>query len=198
MNIAVVNIKDIVRYALKIGITIILIYICTQIFNGIKVSKEDKLKQSIENSTHKINKNSLVKILDISMPLISYKNKKDDTKNTIISNRDILAMGTGIFDKSIFQNTYSFVDEKDFANNDKEESKQQIEEISKDAITEEVNENNIEAKYTNMYKDIKINNQSKYNITKEMLVPDIEITNKKDILIYHTHTCESYTPSPRV
>ncbi len=27
-----------------------------------------------------------------------------------------------------------------------------------------------------------------------MLVPDVEIQNKKDILIYHTHTCESYTP----
>ena len=28
-----------------------------------------------------------------------------------------------------------------------------------------------------------------------MLVPDFEIENKKDIYIYHTHTCESYTPS---
>lgn len=27
-----------------------------------------------------------------------------------------------------------------------------------------------------------------------MLIPDVEITNKKDVLIYHTHTCESYTP----
>ena len=29
-----------------------------------------------------------------------------------------------------------------------------------------------------------------------MLIPNVDITNKHDILIYHTHTCESYTPSP--
>jgi len=28
-----------------------------------------------------------------------------------------------------------------------------------------------------------------------MLTPDIELENKKDIIIYHTHTCESYTQS---
>ena len=34
-----------------------------------------------------------------------------------------------------------------------------------------------------------------YTLTEEMLVPDVDISNKKDIIIYHTHTCESYTPS---
>ena len=33
---------------------------------------------------------------------------------------------------------------------------------------------------------------------EEILKPDVEIKNKKDILIYHTHTCESYTPSERI
>ena len=28
-----------------------------------------------------------------------------------------------------------------------------------------------------------------------MLNPNVEFSNKKDILIYHTHTCESYTPT---
>ena len=28
-----------------------------------------------------------------------------------------------------------------------------------------------------------------------MVVPDFELSNKKDIVIYHTHTCESYTPT---
>ena len=34
--------------------------------------------------------------------------------------------------------------------------------------------------------------------TVELVFNNVEITNKKDILIYHTHTCESYTPSARL
>lgn len=44
------------------------------------------------------------------------------------------------------------------------------------------------------YGNVEIDNESNYNITEEMLIPNVEILNKKDIIIYHTHTCESYTP----
>lgn len=44
------------------------------------------------------------------------------------------------------------------------------------------------------YGSVEIDNESNYNITEDMLIPNVEISNKKDIIIYHTHTCESYTP----
>jgi stage II sporulation protein P len=50
-------------------------------------------------------------------------------------------------------------------------------------------------KSTNSYENVLIKNESIYEITAEMLAPNMEIHNKKDIFIYHTHTCESYTPS---
>ena len=61
-----------------------------------------------------------------------------------------------------------------------------------------INQNNIKAKYTTSYGSVQINNQSKYELTEKMLTPDVDINNKKDVLIYHTHTCESYTPSKRL
>jgi stage II sporulation protein P len=61
--------------------------------------------------------------------------------------------------------------------------------------TEVVSGGNINAKYTNEYNGVQIKNESKYELTQEMLNPDIELENKKDIIIYHTHTCESYTQS---
>ena len=61
--------------------------------------------------------------------------------------------------------------------------------------TEVVSGGNINAKYTNEYNGVQIKNESKYELTQEMLIPDIELENKKDIIIYHTHTCESYTQS---
>lgn len=197
MNIAVVNVKDIIKYAIKLGVVICLIYICMHLVRGANISKQEKIKKGIESSVDKINKNSLLDCLDVSMSLFSYK-KTDETKSKIISNQDILAMGAGIFDKSIFENTDLVIDEKELTIDDAEEIAKQIEDIPKDATTETVEKNNIVPKVTGAYGNVKINNQSKYDITEEMLKPDVEITNKKDILIYHTHTCESYTPSKRI
>ena len=67
-------------------------------------------------------------------------------------------------------------------------------EISKIAETQEVSDRNFNPASNTYYGTTKIDNQSDYTLTEEMLVPDVEITNKKDVLIYHTHTCESYTP----
>ena len=68
-------------------------------------------------------------------------------------------------------------------------------EIPENAQTEVIEENNIKATYTNEYNGIQIKNSSKYNLTEEMLTPDIELEDTKDIVIFHTHTCESYTPT---
>ena len=104
MNIAVVNIKDILKYALKFGIVIVLIYICMQFTKGIKNTKRDSIKENLEKEANRISKNSFLQVLDLSVPLFSYNNDKEN-KTKIISNKDILAMGAGIFDESVFQNT---------------------------------------------------------------------------------------------
>ncbi len=199
MNIAVISIKDIFKYALKLGIIICIIYICMQLINTSKSSNlnQNKLKEGLEEGVEKINKYTFLDCLDISMSLFSYK-KTGEIKTKILSNQDILAMGSGIFDESILKNTDLVINKNELTIDDAEELANHIEEIPKDATTEAVEENNIKAKYTTTYGNVKINNQSKYDITEDMLAPNTEITNKKDILIYHTHTCESYTPSERL
>lgn len=62
--------------------------------------------------------------------------------------------------------------------------------------TQVVDTSNINNKFTNEYNGVKIKNESKYQLTEDMLTPNIELEDKKDVIIYHTHTCESYTPSP--
>lgn len=197
MNIAVINIKDIIKYALKVGIVIFLIYICMKIININNAASSEQLKKEIENRVQKISNNSFLECLDTSLALLSYK-KTDDKKFQILSSKQILAMGTGIFDKSILVNTDLVINEEELTIDDTEELVKQIEELPENATTEEVQENNITPKYTTEYGSVKINNQSKYEMTEEILKPDVEIENKKDILIYHTHTCESYTPSERL
>lgn len=197
MNIAVINIKGIIKYALKLGMIICLIYICIHIINRKTTGTNQYLKREIGDGVQRISNKNYLECLDTSLSLFSYK-KTDKNKFQILSNTQILALEMEILDKSILESTDLLIDESNLTVDDVEELANQIEKISENAITEEVQENNITAKYTTEYGNVKINNQSKYEMTEEILKPDAEITNKKDILIYHTHTCESYTPSQRI
>ncbi len=80
--------------------------------------------------------------------------------------------------------------------NDNTQTDSTLEEAKTGLTTEVVDTSNINNKYTNEYNGVKIKNESKYELTEDMLVPNIELEDKKDVIIYHTHTCESYTPSP--
>ena len=65
------------------------------------------------------------------------------------------------------------------------------------ANVEAVTEKNIEESYNYIYDTVKIKNQSNYTMTDDLFnIEDINLSNKK-VIIYHTHTCESYTPSEK-
>lgn len=54
-------------------------------------------------------------------------------------------------------------------------------------------EGQLKESYTNSYGSVKIKNDTDIKLTESILKPDYNVKNCKDILIYHTHTCESYT-----
>ena len=124
--------------------------------------------------------------------------KKESEKENFFTNNKILAMGANILDEAILENTDLIINKNDLTTDDTEELINKVAKLPENATTEAVQENNITPKVTSSYGSVQINNQSDYEITEDMLVPNVEITNKKDILIYHTHTCESYTPSARL
>lgn len=66
--------------------------------------------------------------------------------------------------------------------------------INKDLTVTEVDNSGVNPRYTDEYSGVYINNGTNYQLTQEMLTPDIEV-NKNKVAIYHTHTCESYTPT---
>lgn len=198
MNIAVINAKDLFKYILKfLGIVFILFLFVKGIKSIISLREKTNIEETIKTSGDKISKNSFLNCLDISISLMSYKNSKE-YNNEILTKNTILAMGTGIFDKSIYQNTDLVINEEELTIDDTEELINKVAELPENVTVENVSENNITPKVTSSYEGVQINNQSDYEITEDMLVPDVEITNKKDILIYHTHTCESYTASERI
>lgn len=70
--------------------------------------------------------------------------------------------------------------------------------ISTNATTESVSERNLAENYNFTYGNVRIRNQSDCDITEETCnTSDLNVNNAKTILIYHTHTCESYTASEK-
>ena len=62
--------------------------------------------------------------------------------------------------------------------------------------TEVVTPNPIAENANVQYGKVKIKNQTTYNLTEDILNPNISIDNK-NVLIFHTHSCESYTSSEK-
>lgn len=198
MNIAVINAKDLFKYILKFfGMVFVLFILIKGIKSIISLKEKTNIEETIKASGDKISKNSFLNCLDITISLMSYKESKEYSSE-ILTNNKILAMGTGIFDKSIYENTDLVINEEELTIDDTEELINKVAELPENVTVENVSENNITPKVTSAYEGVQINNQSDYEITENMLIPDVEITNKKDILIYHTHTCESYTASERI
>lgn len=79
-----------------------------------------------------------------------------------------------------------------------EEEKVEIEDNNKNDEAEEDKEaerevGELKETYTNKYGSVKIKNDTDIKLTESMLKPDYTPKNCKDVIIFHTHTCESYT-----
>ena len=66
--------------------------------------------------------------------------------------------------------------------------------VQEAGVKTEVITNPITESYNVEYGKVKIKNETDYELTQEMLTPDITIENK-NIILFHTHSCESYTSS---
>lgn len=81
-------------------------------------------------------------------------------------------------------------------NNAENQNEQQTEtvEVATDVKTEIVTQNPIVESFNVEVNGVKIKNETSFEINNSILETQTNI-NKENILIFHTHTCESYTPS---
>ena len=62
--------------------------------------------------------------------------------------------------------------------------------------TQVITQNPLSDSSNTQYGNVKIKNETSYALTEEILKPDITIENK-NIVLFHTHSCESYTASEK-
>ena len=189
INLAVVNLKDIVKYTLKTCTILLVLWIMYQIFS----------KRIVNNTTIMANfdKAILIECIDEMIPGIRQLNNKEiyTLEETDVEKINPLKLMLGM-QMEMLDNLQIKEQKQTAVDTTNEQAEENVVEQAQTGLQTQVIDNNVPNKYTNEYNGVKIKNETKYELTEEMLKPDIEVNNK-NIMIFHTHTCESYTQSEK-
>lgn len=191
INLAVINIKDLLRILRNIIFGFLFFFIIIKFFPLLKRFNLCNFSNDIEVKS----------IINDEVVLANYLNKDEKNVQKKEGLKKILVSEFAMFDEEEklmelenqeevleFQNTDNI--EEAVEDNSKIEN-----ELPNNLSTKIISQNNKNDVFTDVYKSVKIKNESSYELTEEILNPNVEFSNKKDIIIYHTHTCESYTPT---
>ena len=204
-NVTVLKMRDIFKVIIGITFLVVVVLGISKIFH--KDTKENsKVVQKIENGIKALSQFSMINCMDQTIPTMSsineeYKNiaKEDDQKE----NKNILQemLKTQISSVNAIKESEEITNKENNENiqeNEKNqtEEKQEIQLAQEGLQTQVITKNPISENSNVTYKNVKIKNQTSYTLTEEMLNPDITIENK-NIILFHTHSCESYTSSDK-
>ena len=204
-NVTVLKMRDIFKVIIGITFLVVVVLGISKIFH--KDTKENsKVVQKIENGIKALSQFSMINCMDQTIPTMSsineeYKNiaKEDDQKE----NKNILQemLKTQISSVNAIEESEEITNKENNENiqeNEKNqtEEKQEIQLAQEGLQTQVITKNPISENSNVTYKNVKIKNQTSYTLTEEMLNPDITIENK-NIILFHTHSCESYTSSDK-
>lgn len=204
-NVTVLKMRDIFKVIIGITFLVVVVLGISKIFH--KDTKENsKVVQKIENGIKALSQFSMINCMDQTIPTMSsineeYKNiaKEDDQKE----NKNILQemLKTQISSVNAIEESEEITNKENNENiqeNEKNqtEEKQEIQLPQEGLQTQVITQNPISENSNVTYKNVKIKNQTSYTLTEEMLNPDITIENK-NIILFHTHSCESYTSSDK-
>ena len=202
-NVTVIRLKDII----KIIAIVIIIYVLSK-FVFSSVPNQNGFSQSININTTELIKLGINTESSIFKNVLNYKEAETEKTEEVeadfknISAKSILNIGSNIFktnkQEQIVGQDLNQVNENTETNTNSEEQKTaQMPVATTDVNTQVVTQNPITEKYNREFDGIKIKNETSYELTDNMLnINDLNI-NVNDIIIFHTHTCESYTQTEK-
>ena len=192
-NVTVINMKKSAKNIVILLIVLIIIFFLTKIITKFKTNQIFQVNLS----------EKLINCLSIEIPAISGTYYKASTtlkedKDEIEENHEIDIIGK-LLEKELVK-----IEEKE--KQDEEEVNKTFESIEnidktiqsnnipQNSETEIVTQNLISESYNLEIEGVKIKNETSFTIDNTILEQELNI-NKENFLIFHTHTCESYTPS---
>lgn len=193
-NVAVINLKNLIKNIVKIIIAIIIVAMIINLckeksfsFNyKFNIAYLNIISSNLAISSIYEEENEelgLYKILSEELAVFESRAKEEQVQTATSNNiEDVVEEKKEAIVENVEMAEITLVEQS---------SKEEI----KSLPTQIIETNNKKDVFTNTYGSVKIKNESKYTLTQEMLTPTVDFNNKQDILIFHTHTCESYTPT---
>lgn len=182
MNVAVLNMKTIIKYLGLVLILMVCVASARYFYPNTKTS-------NIELETKITYVNSL-KFIEEVLPDISGKKvlniEKKENRLSNILNVELPMMNALIKENKLYEDEEEFIDD---------EISPDIELAKTDVETQEIKDHNIQAKYNTQIGTTRIKNETDKEINQDMLNFN-SISKNKEVIIFHTHTCESYTATP--
>ena len=219
-NVAVVRLRDLLKYIVYIIIIFTIIFFGKKFLNQ-KKSRSLNIGQQLANmfgnyieeavnmelpAINTIKKQSnnnldinednkdfenkvLIGLLNIELPELNINEKEIESSQKVDDSivNDIKEIETSIIENETQEEITTDI-EKDTNNQDLELAKT-------DVKTEVITKNPLADSFTKRYKGVKIKNETTFDLSDELLNYDNLKIDKSKVIIFHTHTCESYTSS---
>ena len=193
-NVTIINIKKTAKYIITLLISLIFVYMITKGMSKIKDSEIIQLEVS----------DKLIKCLSREIPAIESLNSKsistikeeheeeeEDTFIEKILNTELAQVQN--IKKDIIEANEEQISSSN-ASVEKEDNNNDAEPEQSNGETQIVTQNPITENSNIEINGVKIKNETSYEISSDIMNQSIDI-NKNNAVIFHTHTCESYTPS---
>ena len=202
-NVTVIKLRDILKYiAIVIAIYFLGKIIIQNTFSKINIKNEigfntDKFLKLGINSESTVIKYVSKDEKNANEEKTEEVEEEDFEKKSL---EKILQIGTNAFKyvelkEELGQETkVALVENKEILNQERAEIAQTNTQV-KDLATQVVTQNPIKESYNKEYNGIKIKNETEFELTDSILNSDSLNINQNNIIIFHTHTCESYTQS---
>ena len=190
-NVTVINAKkSLIRIA-------ILMVIIVTVFGATKIVTEFKTNEILQINISE----QLIKCLNSEIPAMEstyyqanniIKEDGEEEEETFVGK--ILKIELSQLQEKKQEAVSSITEEIQNTEDNQDEQQPVSVEVSTNAQTEIVTQNPIAESYNVEINGVKIKNETSFEINNSILETPQNI-NKENILIFHTHTCESYTPS---
>lgn len=182
VNFRVIRIGDIVKNLVKVGILILCFVLFTRFFN---VVKRIDFQEFVNSRRQELEGKTFIDCLEENLNDGVVKESVNE-QNLISKELDFIPDGSvsvfeedEVLDSQVEVQTVAGVSE---------------EVVPTTATTQVVAEHNKKDVFNASYSTVQVRNQTSFVLTPEMLAPDVAF-DKSNVVIFHTHTSESYTPS---
>lgn len=189
-NVTIINIKNTTKYIITLLISLMIIYFAVQGISKLKNNKiiqtniSEKLTQCLSKEIPAIDSLNNINTTEI-------KEETEEDENYSMASR-ILSMELARIQEKKSQISENETQEEPIQEEEKEENFT----VPENAETQTITKNPIAENSNIEINGVKIRNETSFEISENIMNNEIDI-DKTTVTIFHTHTCESYTPSEK-